>query len=101
MASAERLVLWVPLLLERPVIGPGCCAVLAEEIVRDELEHLPGVWATRFDGSAGLVEVCYDLGQLEAGKIVEKLGSAGYPAADPSEVDGKTPQQPPKKEVNK
>lgn len=63
MASTERLVLRVPLLLERPVTGPGCRAVLAEE-------------------------------------IVEQLDPAGYPAADPGEVDGKTSQQPLNKEEN-
>lgn len=82
------------------MIGSGCCAVLAEEIVRDELERLPGVWAARFDESVGLVEVRYDPGRLEAEEIVEKLDSIGYPAADPSEMDGKAPQQPLNKEVS-
>lgn len=80
------------------MIGSGCRAVLAEEIVRDEC--LPGVWTARFDESVGLVEVCYAPDRLEAEEIVEKLDSIGCPTGDPNEVDGKASQQPPKKEVN-
>ncbi len=96
MTPAERLVLWIPLLLEEPMIGSGCCAVPAEEIVRDELERLPGVWAARFDESVWLVEACYDPGKLEAEKIIQTLARIGYPAVDPSEVDGKATQRLPK-----
>ncbi len=96
MPSTARLVLRVPLLLERPVIDEGCCAVSAGDIVRDELERLDGVWGVRADESVGLIEVCYETDRLSARDISGALDRIGYPAVDPSEVDGKATQQLPK-----
>ncbi len=96
MPSTARLVLWIPLLLEEPEIGSGCCAVPAEEIIRDELERLDGVWGVRADESVGLVEACYETDRLSARDISGALARIGYPAVDPSEVDGKATQRLPK-----
>ncbi len=67
-------------MVERPVIGSGCCVVLAGDIIRDELERLDGLWRVRVDDSDGWVEACYDPEQLKTEKIVRALDSVGYPA---------------------
>jgi copper chaperone CopZ len=96
MISTKHLVLRVPRLAEEPVIAAGCCAVLAEDIIREELERLDGVDEIRIDDSTGRVELRYDPDRLEAEKVIQTLDSADYPAVDPSEADGKVPQQLPK-----
>lgn len=47
MSSTKRIFLKVPSLVEWPAIGSGCCVVLAENIVRDELERLNRLWHVR------------------------------------------------------
>lgn len=80
MTSTKHIILKVPSLVEQPAIGSGCCVVLAEDVVRDELERLDGLWRVRVDDEAGWVEACYGPDRLEAEKIVEALGLVGYPA---------------------
>lgn len=90
MVSTTHLVLRLPHLAEEPVIVAGCCAVPAEDIIREELERLDGVDEIRIDDSTGRVELRYDPDRLEMEKIVRTLDSAGYPAADLSGAGGKT-----------
>lgn len=73
-------VFWVPLLIEQPALGSLCCAVLAKDVIRSEIERLDGVIAVEVDQPAGQVKVSYDPYHLVAEQLVQTLSWLGYPA---------------------
>lgn len=76
----KQRVFRVPLLIERPALGSGCCAVLAEDVIRAELARLIGVVAIAVDQPAGRVKVSYEPERLATEHLVQALSGVGYPA---------------------
>ncbi len=72
----------VPKLVEEPAIGSLCCAVLAEDIITDELTAMPGVHAVAVEQPAGLVTVTYDRNRTDARAIRATLSWIDYPAEE-------------------
>ncbi|MGH7675863.1 MAG: hypothetical protein ACREMV_11395 [Gemmatimonadales bacterium] len=71
-----------PRLVAEPVIASGCCAILAEDIVQEELMAVPGVHGVTVGEERGLFTVSYDPAQTEACAIRAALLGIGSPARD-------------------
>jgi len=49
--------LLVPELVERPIVGGGCCGIAATEMVADSVGRIPGVVAVSCDDAKGVVAI--------------------------------------------
>ncbi len=70
----------VPLLIENPVVASGCCAVPAEDVLREELSW-PGVTVSDIDTTGGRVDLQLSEEAPAIEKLIRGLESAGYPVA--------------------
>lgn len=70
-----------PELKERPVIASaaGCCAVMADDAIRDELLSLPGVSRVEVDITTGRILVEFDPARVTEAEIAAALAGLGYP----------------------
>lgn len=78
MSSTIRLE--VPSLVTEPVIASGCCAVMAEDLVKEELMAVPGVHEVTVDQERRLLTVSYAPARTEARTIRAAPRGIGYPA---------------------
>ena len=70
----------VPRLLTEPVIASGCCAVPAEDLIKEELTAVRGVQDVTREQETG--RLTYDPAQTDARAIRVALQGIGYPAGD-------------------
>ncbi|HSH83371.1 MAG TPA: heavy-metal-associated domain-containing protein [Herpetosiphonaceae bacterium] len=77
----------VPKLVVQPILASGCCAVMAEDLITDELTAIPGVQAVAVEPDPGLVSVTYDPDETDADALRNTLDSVGYPADEDVPVD--------------
>lgn len=70
----------VPDLIERPVLGGGCCALLASEVICDAIGAIPGVSDVSCDEHRGLVAIAFDATSAALASAVTVLAELGYPA---------------------
>lgn len=81
---SDTIYLAVPKLVAQPVLSAGCCAVLAADIVADDLMAMPGMHPVAVAEATGIVTVIYDPVQINPGELEAVLAGLGYP----SEVAG-------------
>ena len=74
-----ELLLAVPALVERPVVGTTCCVSTAEAIIAQELMMLPGVKDVVVDVDGATVNVTFDSGVVSQDEIETALEEVGYP----------------------
>lgn len=74
----------MPRLLTEPVIASGCCAVPAEDLIKEELTAVRGVQDVTREQETGRLTVTYDPAQTDARAIRVALQGIGYPAGDPA-----------------
>ncbi|ACL42461.1 hypothetical protein [Pseudarthrobacter chlorophenolicus] len=78
----QTRVLSVPGLDGAAPIGGGCCAIAADDAVREELESWPGITVENIDSAAEIVTVRLQRG--ESGRLadaVEAVRDLGFPGA--------------------
>ncbi len=70
-----------PELKERPVIASAaaCCAVMADDAIRDELLSLPGVSRVEVDITAGRIRVEFDPARITEAELAAALAGLRYP----------------------
>lgn len=74
--SEARLV--VPALIDRPVVGGGCCAWPATELVCESVGRIRGVHSVSCDEEKGVVVVEFDGGSTALETAVAVLDDLGY-----------------------
>ncbi len=79
---SETIRLEVRRLLTEPAVASGCCAVLAGDVIRDELMDVPGVKAVSVEQKTGRVTVSFDASRTNALDIRDALRGINYPAED-------------------
>lgn len=79
---SETIRLEVPRLLTEPAVASGCCAVLAEDIIRDELMDVPGVKAVSVEQKTGRVTISFDASRTDPPAIRDALRGIDYAAED-------------------
>lgn len=78
----ETIRLQVPRLLTEPAVASGCCAVPAEDIIREELMDVPGVNAVSVERKTGWVTISADASRTNPLDIRDALQGIDYPAED-------------------
>lgn len=68
----------LPKLKEEPVIGSSCCVVMAESIIKDELQTLNGIIDINADSEKGNLSVTLDTNCITIKAVAEYLDNMGY-----------------------
>ncbi|HSH78144.1 MAG TPA: heavy-metal-associated domain-containing protein [Herpetosiphonaceae bacterium] len=77
----------VPKLVVQPILASGCCAVMAEDLITDELSAIPGIQAIAIEPDTGLLRVTYDPEVTDVRAVRNTLDSVDYPADKDVPVD--------------
>jgi hypothetical protein len=81
--SIARLIMHVPELPDRPVIGGGCCAVTAEFLFEETLTELSDVRSVQTTDDRGLVNVeVTNYSEKLAQELRERIEELGYSVED-------------------
>lgn len=81
--ARERIVLDIPELPGRPVVGGGCCAVPAAEAIEQSLCGWRGVRGVQVDVTSGRVEAELDEDGPGASDLVWSLRMLGFEEVRP------------------
>lgn len=80
MTSCERIVIRVPDLPERPYVASTCCAVLAEELIAEDLGSWPQVAEVEIDVAEGRIELVVTQPGPPLDYVLDSLAMLGYSA---------------------
>jgi len=79
--STSTATLSLPLLVEEPFLGSGCCVVAADEAIRQELESWPQVVSADVSADTGKAVVTLISADADLDILVETVESLGFPTS--------------------
>ena len=71
----------MPLLVDEPYMGSGCCAIAAHEAIRQELESWPQVVSADVSADTGKAVVTLNAEDADLDLLVETVESLGFPTS--------------------
>ena len=79
--STITATLLMPLLVDEPYMGSGCCVVAADEAIRQELESWPQVLSADVSADTGKAVVTLNAEDADLDSLVETVESLGFPTS--------------------